>query len=487
MNRRILFSTVAVAVCLLGAGQATASQPAGEATASRTVYHGMSIVDPVARTVVPDAYILVENGRIAGLGQGATPDEWRIAPARDMTGLYAMPGLIDTHAHITLGPVDVVVEDDQPILRALHRPDIVAHNARALLAAGVTTVRNPAGDGAANRAYDAAVSADPAFGPEARHAGELIDRSALPFEGLAIRPGPDLSIREIVRRQAEAGAHFIKLYENLTEADLIEGLAAAREHGLPTIAHLSDVSWVRAARLGVDAFVHLMPTSPELLPADRREAYVEGLRPGGFKFFEWWEAVDLDGPEIAELIAVLAAEAVHVEATLAVFEPTYWGDDEALLARASADVHPDMAANWAAGFRFDAGWEAEDYGRARAAWPKVLRFLRMLHEAGVPLTIGTDLANPYVSPSGAMAREMVLHAEAGIAPWDVLRLATAEAAERIGVGGRTGRLAPGMEADIVFLARDPSLDVAAVAEVRVVLSDGVEAPRVTDGALRGGS
>lgn len=486
MKRWILLSAAAVAVGLLGAGQAAGSQPAGEATARRAVYHGMSIVDPVTRSVLPDAYILVEDGRIAGLGQGATPDGWRTAPARDMTGLYAMPGLIDTHAHVTLGPVDVVVEDDQPMLRALHRPDIVAHNARALLAAGVTTIRNPAGDGAANRAYASAVAADPAFGPEARYAGELIDRSALPFDGLAIRPGPDLSIREIVRRQAEAGAHFIKLYEALTESDLIEGIAAAREHGLATIGHLSDVSWTRAARLGVDAFVHLMPTSPDLLPPDRRDAYVAGLRPGGFKFFEWWEAVDLDGPEIAEMIAVLAAEDVHVEATLVAFEPAYWGDDADRLSQASAAAHPDMRANWEAGFRFDAGWLPEDYPRARAAWPKVLRFLKMLHEAGVPLTLGTDLANPFVSPSGAMAREMVLHAEAGIPPWDVLRLATAEAADRIGVGARTGRLTPGMEADIVFLGRDPSLDLAAVGDVRAVLSDGVEVSVATDPASGAG-
>lgn len=478
---RLSTSAAAAAVCLLAAAGAARSQAGGDAPAGRAVYRGMSIVDPTTQSVLPDAYILVEAGRIAGLGQGPAPAAWRAATAHDMTGLYAMPGLIDTHAHITLGPVDLVIEDDQPRMRAPHRPDIVAYNARALLAAGVTTIRNPAGDAAANHAYASAVAADPTFGPEARYAGELIDRSALPFDGLATGPGPDLSIREIVRRQAEAGVHFVKFYEALTEADLIEGIAAAREHGLRTIAHLSDVSWTRAARLGVDAFVHLMPTSPELLPAEVRDAYVARLRPGGFKFFEWWEAVDLDGPEIAELIAVLAAEDVHVEATLVVFEPVYWGDDAQRLAQASADAHPDMRADWEGGFRFDAGWEPEDYPRARAAWPKVLRFLRMLNDAGVPLTIGTDLANPFVSPRDAMAREMALHAEAGIPAWEVLRLATAEAADRIGVGGRTGRLAPGLEADIVFLGGDPSLDLAAVSDVRAVLSDGVDVSRAQEG------
>ncbi|WP_406852125.1 amidohydrolase family protein [Brevundimonas sp. BH3] len=437
------------------------------------VYQGMSIVDPDTRSVLPGAYILIEEGRIAGLGQGGLPAGWHTAPLQNMSGLYAMAGLIDTHAHITLGPAELVVEGDQPKLNTPHRPDIINHNSAALLSAGVTTVRNPAGDGEANRLYAQAVAADPTFGPEARYAGEVIDRPAFPFDGLVTQPTPDLSVRDIVNQQAEAGAHFIKLYENLTEADLVEGIAAAREHALPTIAHLSDVSWIRAAQLGVNAFVHLMPTSPELLPEDVREDYISQLRPGGFKFFEWWELVDLEGPQITELIQVLATEDVHVEATLIAFEPAYWGDDAALLARASADTHPDMMANWESGFRFDMGWEPIDYERAKAAWPKVLRFLRMLHEAGVPLTIGTDLANPFVSPSGAMAREMVLHGEAGIPAWDVLRMATSDAADRIGVGERTGRLAIGKEADIVFLGRDPSLDLSAVSDVRAVLNNGV--------------
>ncbi|WP_262423659.1 hypothetical protein [Brevundimonas denitrificans] len=82
------------------------------------------------------------------------------------------------------------------------------------------------------------------------------------------------------------------------------------------IAHLSDVSWTRAADLGVDALVHMMPVSPDLLPPDRREAYVASRRQGAFAFFEWYEAVDLDAPEIETMIRTLAREQVHVDATL---------------------------------------------------------------------------------------------------------------------------------------------------------------------------
>lgn len=150
MTRQMLFSTAAAAIGFLGATDTAWSQPLAQEEPPRAVYHGMSIVDPPTRSVMPGSYILIEGGRIAGLGQGTPPLEWSTAPSHDMGGLYAMAGLIDTHAHITLGPAELEFDGDQPKLRAIPRPDITAHNAAALLAAGVTTVRIPAGDGEAN-------------------------------------------------------------------------------------------------------------------------------------------------------------------------------------------------------------------------------------------------------------------------------------------------------------------------------------------------
>lgn len=72
-----------------------------------------------------------------------------------------------------------------------------------------------------------------------------------------------------------------------------------------------------------------------------------------------------------------------------------------------------------------------------------------------------------------MAREMALHQRAGIPPWAVLRMATSEGARLLGLGGKTGRLKPGLEADIVFLGRNPAADVSAVRDVRAVLTNGV--------------
>lgn len=436
------------------------------------LYHGMTLIDPETETMTHDGYIVVVEGRIAAVGTGKPTDAAGMTPL-DMSGTYALPGLIDSHAHVTLGPVEARLVDGQPQIESTDRSDVVAHNARLLLSFGVTTIRNPGAAAAMNRRYDAARADGSLTGPEMLWAGEIIDRAPFAIANLVTLATDERDVETIVEEQAKSGARFVKLYTGLSEAELSKGIAAAHTHGLRAIGHLGDVSWTRAAELGIDAIVHSMPVSPELLPEARREAYRATRRGGMFDFFEWYEAVDLDAPEIATMIAALAERQVHVDATLVAFEPAFFGDRTEVTGRDLTLDHPAMAANWQGGFRFDAGWSAEDYARAQAVWPKVLRFTRMLHDAGVSMTIGTDQANPFIAPGISVAREMALHQRAGIAPWAVLRMATSDAARILGVGDRTGALKPGMEADILFIAADPLPDLMRIADVRGVLSDGV--------------
>lgn len=471
-----MFATIPFAVFMSLAALAWTAPAAAESATDRAatarVYAGATLIDPASETLQPDAWIAVRDGRIEAVGSGPPPAH--LGAVADVTGLYAMPGLFDTHAHVGLGPLEAVNDPQTGVsMRVLERPDIMAHDAARLLAHGVTTVRNPGGDLQVSHRYDAAVAANPLYGPEARHAGEVIDNSAFPIHGLVTRPSPDQGVAAIVRRQIGDGADFIKLYESLSEAEVAAGIAQAHALDREAIGHLSDVSWTRAAELGIDALVHMMPISPDLLPADRREAYRASRRPGGFAFFEWYEAVDLDAPEIARMIAVLAERDVHVDATLVAFEPAFWGDDPTVLDRDAEQIHPDMRANWDAGFRFDAGWGPEDYRRARAVWPKVLELTRRMAVGGVPLTIGTDMANPFIAPGASVRREMKLYVEAGVPNWQVLRMATSDAARLLGLGQRLGRLAPGMEADIVFLGGDPVASIDAVGDVHLVLVNGI--------------
>lgn len=436
------------------------------------VFTGVTILDPQTQSRTPDSYVVVRGARIEAIGEGRLPERYAGAVHSDMSGRFAMPGLFDTHAHITLGPVTPQVVDGAVSLVVGGSDDITRHDALMLLAAGVTTIRDPGGDTARMLAYRSAVAEGRLTGPEARIAGGVIDRSAFPVIGLVDRVDDAHSVADRVRAQAAAGVDYVKLYEALTLEDLAEGVAAAHAADVGVIAHLGDVSWTEAAALGVDSLVHAMPISPDLLPADRRAGYLADRRPGAYGFFEWYEQVDLDGPEIQAMIRALAGKGVTVDATLIAFDLAFHGDDAAYRERDVDAAHPDLVENWRTVFRFDLGWEPQDHARARAVWPRVQRFVRMLHEGGVPLTLGTDMNNPFVAPGASLAREAELHVEAGVPAWEVLKMATINAAQSLKMEDRAGRLAPGMEADILFLEADPSLDIRALTRVAAVMENG---------------
>lgn len=106
-----------------------------------------------------------------------------------------------------------------------------------------------------------------------------------------------------------------------------------------------------------------------------------------------------------------------------------------------------------------------DYRHARNA-------VTQLHRAGVPIVLGTD-ANlvpgvPANVPYGASVhRELELLVAAGLTPPEALRAATAGAAERFGLPDR-GRVAPGLRADLLLVAGDPSVDITATRSIRAV-------------------
>ncbi len=62
--------------------------------------------------------------------------------------------------------------------------------------------------------------------------------------------------------------------------------------------------------------------------------------------------------------------------------------------------------------------------------------------------------------------------EAGISNLDILRMATSEAAEAIGIAETTGTIEPGKHADLVLLAGDPLNDIEAIGRVTTVIKQG---------------
>lgn len=432
------------------------------------IYFGFHHLDVEQRRIVQDRWMIVDSGRIHRLGQGEPPADFD-GTRRDLSGSWALPGLIDAHAHLTAGPHRIEVIDGQPRVTIESNDTITRFNALMALAFGVTTVRNPGSDPAASARYDQQRAAGAWRGPRALHAGSVIQPPPFGGDAFAYPTTRDAWFAEAAR-QAELGMTYFKLYTGLNAEEIALGIEAARAHGLQAIAHLDEVSWLTALELGIDGLEHALPTSEALLPPETRPAFRK-LRQSGSQYLSaWFEFVDYDAPGMRTLFTQLRATRTTVNLTLLVNEMMANADD---LTRVVPEtdrrfIHPD---NWAAMAKFlEAGagnWTEGDFERARRAMPKVFEFARRLVDNDIRVLIGTD-GN---GGGPLMAREMALHVEAGIPAWTVLDMATRRAAAALALHD-VGELREGKLADVVFLTANPLDDIDALREVHAVLADG---------------
>jgi imidazolonepropionase-like amidohydrolase len=461
--------TTSPRLTLLGVAAALGTSSLSLSHAQPVQYCGVELIDPAERRLQSDSFIRVENGLISALGQGC-PSASGVEIV-EMPGAYAMPGLIDTHAHLTLGAVGVDFSGDTPVPQVIYDDAITRHNARMLLAHGVTSIRNPGGSAAVNTDYARQERDGSLIGPYSQNAGDILDSTHFP--GLTEQVLSFEEIDRAIARQAALGVDYIKLYTGLSLEQLEYAIGQAHQYDLRTVAHLEDVSWTDASAAGLDAIVHAMPVSPDLLDEAGRAHFADQGSERAQHFYTWYEVADLEGPQVTEMIETMVENNVTFDATIVVFERAYMGNLETEADWDSDIVHPAQLANWQAGVRFDALWTVDDYARAQAVYPQMLELVRLMHEAGVHMTIGTDQGNPFVAPGASVSEEMQIHLDAGIPAWDVLKMATINGAVSLGLGDQTGRLAEGFEADILLLNSDPLADFANLRDIALVIEDGV--------------
>lgn len=415
--------------------------------------------------------VRIERGRLIRITDAGNSACQRNARVVDLQGRYLMPGLIDMHAHLTLGPLEIKRERGRAVMQAPADDDIAEHNANRLVAFGVTTVRNPGGDLAAAARYEARLAAGERVGPETFNAGPVINNADLP--GLAVAARTPDEMERVVRAQVEAGADWIKLYTGLSPELLKAGIDAAHRHGRPAVAHLESIAWPDALAMGLDGIVHLMPLSPDLLTPGQRRAWQATARGGTYSFFEWWEQFDPDGEQADRLVAAYQQHRPVFDATLVAFHAAFVQDqDNPYKADARRHAHPSLAAHWNDWFTFAIGWQPEDFERARAVWPKVQRMAVRLYATDARMTLGTDMGNPWIAPGISLHREMQLLAEAGVPAPRILLAATRNAADALGAGKRLGRIAPGFEADLLVLNANPLDDIRHTRDLHAVVLDG---------------
>jgi imidazolonepropionase-like amidohydrolase len=99
---------------------------------------------------------------------------------------------------------------------------------------------------------------------------------------------------------------------------------------------------------------------------------------------------------------------------------------------------------------------------------------------GVPIAAGTDAGTP-LNPHGSLVPELELMVKGGLAPLAAIVSATASAPRVLGLVAETGRIAPGLAADLLAVAGNPAERIQALDDVRLVLAAGrIAVDRLSD-------
>lgn len=384
------------------------------APVGRTVaFTHVRVVDP-RRGVIPDATVMVEGERVTRVGP--SPDV-RVPPRAqhiDGTGRSLVPGLWDMHAH-------------------LREPE----QGPAYLAAGVTSVRDVGNAPAFAEALRTLARLPRTPVPQMYLAGFIDGPSLRPHTG-SVAKTPEEG-RALVSRFVAAGYDQIKTWENVS-ADTLAAIAdeAHRAHR-PVTGHVpAALTAFQALDGGLDQINHI------------------------FKLVEAADN-DLDSPAGRRLRSLLLTRGTVVDPTLVVVEyglrafTTPIASFEPGVLKAPGVI----ARTWNAFGRAPQQASREPLERAE-------RFVRDLHEAGVPIVAGTDGG----VPGHTLHRELELYVEAGLTPLEALATATSTPAKVMGVDAQFGAIAAGMVADLVLVDGRPDEDIRALRRVRAVMKKG---------------
>jgi imidazolonepropionase-like amidohydrolase len=373
--------------------------------------------------------VLVKNNLIISVGKTETLNVPSTAEIIELKTSTLLPGFIEGHSHLFLHPYNETSWNDQVLNESrAERTARAVNHANKTLMAGFTTVRDLGTEGAGFDDVGLKAAIDKGIIPGPRM---IIATKAIVATGSY---GPKLSNSD----------HTI--IKGAAEADGTEGLTReVRDqigHGADVIKVYADYRW------GVNK--ESMPT----FTVDEMKTVVAVAASSGRKVVAHASTAEAMRRSVEAGISTIEH---GDEGTAEVFE---------MMAKNHVALCPTISAGEA--ISEYAGWKKTSPLLPRLENKK--RSFQLALQKNVTIVFGGDVG---VYSHGDNAREMEAMVAYGMKPIDVLRSATSVNADVFGYAQRIGRIKAGLFADLVAVEGDPTQEISAVRNLKLVMKNGV--------------
>lgn len=430
------FSTFAPCCAVILIAFMTQEQPqkAETAPASPALIRTGRLLDVRSGAYKSDQGVMIEGGYIKEVDAFATIRKKRSKTLRivDLSRATLLPGLIDCHSHL-FSAMDGR-DDTTAQMTEAERMEVGAKHAREYFDAGVTTVRDLGLGGGRDILLRDRIGAGLILGPDIIAAarrltppgGEGMTAASTPegARNIAEVSGGRENALRMTREVMRTGANVIKVVVNVGSRLLMaEELGAiveeAHRAGLKVAAHATSAAAIKiAVDAGVDSVEHGNEVSEEMLG------------------------------EMAPRGIFLAPNSFTEQSLRQIFA--------AALRRRPAD---------------QPGFEAF----IKENQQQSLRRMQLAMQAKVKFAAGSDMV--FIYPGKTRGQASIVNLEAlrsqGLPAVDVIRAATINAAELLGVSGRVGIIEAGKLADIIVVDGDPLTDITVLERVKFVMKKGL--------------
>ena len=443
------------------------------AVAQSTALVGGTVIDGTGNPGVPNAVVIVTGDRLTCVGTVAQCPVPANANRVDVTGRFLTPGLVDAHVHFSqTGWVDGRPDGlSAPALypypetaRALRANP--ARWYRSYLCSGITAVYDVGGH-PWTTALPTQAERDP-MAPHVRTAGPLIthaSRSALRVDDEVYTFLPmstSAEVRSSVAKLEAMGASAVKVWylapsparRDDLDARMLETGAAARAAGLDLIVHATGL---REAKVALRAGAVLLVHSVEDQPVDQEFL---GLLGANRAIYAPTLVVGRNATRASVSIALGVRHPIDDPGNCV---------DSATVAKV-ANVEPLRALIPENRRSVDIAFRRLEAVGARGV--VMAENLRRVHASGGTIVVATDAGNPLTLHGPSIYSEMEAMQAAGLAPPDILVMATRNGARAMGRPGDFGTLEAGKLADLLVLAEDPRADVRAFRSLTHVMRGG---------------